>query len=418
MGPSRSALASALVLFVAGCAAEPAVAIEPVIFGADDRVEVHDVTDATLREMVARSVPALVRANRIEIDSVTGAVALLGPTLQEGHGLCPDQAFLDEPAVASCSATLIDDDLVLTAGHCVDAIPCADQRYVFGWYYDAPGVLRTLDTASVYACAEVVASRLDLADDFAIVRLDRDAPGPPVPVRLEPVAVGEAVSLAGYPLGIPMKVVEDGAVTALRTASSFYARLDAHPGNSGSGVFDASYRVVGELTAGPIHAFDDGGTCTTLRVIGEDTTTTETIHSVIPAIAALCASGSSSERLCPNVCGDGTCGVAEDCPADCGIDGGLEPDAGPPAAMDDAGPIARVDAGAPPALARGCGCRAAGGRSPDGLALVAIAAAIAARRARALRAQARTRCRDRSSTPRGRASTCARRRASRSRRTS
>ncbi len=380
-----------LLLALAGCAEEPRVAAAPVIFGADDRVEVHEVVDETLRALVVRAVPALVHQRRLAIDPSSGVVTLSGPTLRDRRGLCEGEAFLEQPAVASCSATLIDDDLVLTAGHCVESVECVDQRYVFGWYYDAPDALREIDQSSVYACAEIVAFAHDAQNDYAIVRLDRAAIGPPAEVRRGSVAVGDVVSLAGYPLGIPMKVVESGAVTAPRSATTFYARLDAHPGNSGSGVFDDAHRVIGELTAGPISAFDDGGTCTVLRVIGEDTTRTETINSITPALDALCGSGFESERLCPRVCGDGACDAGETCPADCEPDAGI-PDAG--ATTVDASPLdggstaaitPEPDAGLAATMPAGCGCRAAGGPTSSAYALMmlAVVAALSVRRARA-----------------------------------
>jgi len=396
-----SALPVALGVIALGACAEappaeaPRAAVAPVIFGADDRVEVHEVVDAALRELVVRAVPAMVHQGRLGRDPISGAVTLSGSPLGEGRGLCEGEAFLEQPAVASCSATLIDDDLVLTAGHCVDAVACADQRYVFGWYYESPGVLRELEDASVYACAEVVAFELSGRNDFAIVRLDRAAPGPPVAVRTGPIAVDEVVSLAGYPLGVPMKVVEGGAVTGIRSATTFFARLDAHPGNSGSGVLDSELRVVGELTAGPISAFDDGGTCTVLRVIGEDAERTETINSVTPAIAALCGSSAATERLCSPACADGWCDEGEVCPIDCEVDGGLE-DAGVDdagiaagdAAARDAGSTGEVirdpDAGAATPPAAGCSCRAAGAPMSGArwAALTALAAIVARSRRR------------------------------------
>lgn len=356
----------------------PGAVVAPVIFGADDRVEVHEVVDATLRDVVVRAMPAMIHQRRLGRDEATGALTLDGPPLGERRGLCEGEAFVEQPTAASCSATLIDDDLVLTAGHCVDSVACADQRYVFGWYYEAPGMLRQLEDASVYACAEIVASELSLRNDYAVVRLERDAVGPPVEVRREPVVPGERVSLAGYPLGIPMKVVEAGEVTGPRTTTTFYALLDAHPGNSGSGVLDAEHRVVGKLTAGPVGAFEDGGTCTVLRVIGEDTEVTETINSVIPAIEALCASGFESERLCPRVCGDGACDAGEACPADCGVDGAVDGGVDPEdASAADDGSIEGLpeDAGPPALPPEGCSCRTAGApgsRAGWALALLAL----------------------------------------------
>ncbi len=39
---------------------------------------------------------------------------------QELLQLCAEEPFVDQPAVASCSGVLIDEDLVLTVGHCFE----------------------------------------------------------------------------------------------------------------------------------------------------------------------------------------------------------------------------------------------------------------------------------------------------------
>lgn len=213
-------------------------------------------------------------------------------------------------------------------------------------------------------------------------------------MRRTPVVLGETTSLGGYPLGLPLKVVEMGPVTAIGTGNTFFARVDAHPGNSGSGLLDADLRLVGELTNGPVSAFVDTGSCRTLRVIGEDTTRTETLRTVTSALDALCARGYPSEALCGLVCGDGVCGAREACPADCAAeaDAGAASDAA--VATDDAGAPtdagARVDAasiepgildaGAVTSGDResggGCACRVAPRRA-DGRAPLALVSALA-----------------------------------------
>ncbi len=369
----RHALSIALVCALGGCARGPEARQEAVIFGADDRIEVHEVSSDALRDAVVRAVPAMVLASRLRVEA-DGSVSLASRPLGPSHDLCEGEAHFDQPSLASCSGTLIDDDLVLTAGHCVEGMACSNLRFVFGWYYEAPGVLTTVEQGDVYSCAEIAAFEYSGSNDFAIVRLDRPAPGPPIEVRLEPIAVNEGVSLAGYPLGIPMKVVEAGTVTGTISRSRFYARLDAHPGNSGSGVLDDSLRVVGELTNGPIDAFVVDGDCRRLRVIGEDTWRTETINSVIPAIEALCASGHESVRLCP--------------PRDAGVvaaDASVtRPDAAaarPDASAPDAGTDAAV---APPAirLATHCGCATETKRAPGGPGALLLLLVIAALRTR------------------------------------
>lgn len=362
----------ALLPALGGCAPSASVVTAPVIFGEDDRVEVYEVGDEALREAVVRAVPAMIRADRVQVDELTGEVTFDTRRLGVSRELCEGEAHFDQPTAAGCSATLIDDDLVLTAGHCVDGWSCETQRFVFGWYYDSAGVLHARDSADVFACAEVLVSEYTRANDYAIVRLDRPAPGPPLAVRMTPAVLDEPVSLAGYPFGLPMKVVEQGVVTGVLSRSRFYARLDAHPGNSGSGVLDAELRVLGDLTNGPVEALRRDGTCNRLAVIGEDTWQTELISSVVPAIEALCAGGHESRRLCGE-CGDGVCAPAELCAADCGLpdaatmtDAASTPDAGAPrtdadtasrdAASADAAP-AHDDGGIPTRLATHCGCR-------------------------------------------------------------
>lgn len=383
-----AALSALIAAALAGCAAPVGGAREAVIFGTDDRVELYDVEDAALREFVARTMPAMVHRRSITIDPATGDVSLRTGILGERRGLCPGEAHADQPTLATCSSTLIDDDLVLTAGHCVESIDCADQRYAFGWWYDAAGELHGISADAIYACAEIVAYARSGGDDFAVVRLDRPPPGPPAQVRRDRLARDELVSLGGYPLGLPMKVVERGPVTGFPSASTFWARLDAHPGNSGSGVIDAELRVAGELFAGPIDAFDDGGTCTTLRVIGEDDPRTEFIQSMHHVLGVLCAGGGATDAVC---CGDGTCADGEACETDCAepdagagptADGGPSDagrpilDAGIDAAVDDAAVLEGPrDAGAPsPDEGGGCGCRASG---PSGDASAPLAGALA-----------------------------------------
>lgn len=253
------------------------------------------------------------------------------PTLAETQSLCPGQRFADQPAAAFCSGTLIDDDLVLTAGHCIEnQEACERTRFVFDYFFEAPGTLASVSRSDVYGCRRLVVRQLDEGSrDYAIVQLDRPATAAgrvPAPVRLEsgPVSAGTRLGIIGFGSGIPAKIDSGGRVLdpRPRALDFFTATTDSFGGNSGSGVFDlASGAVVGVLVRGD-RDYRSDGSCFVVNELPEDGSTGgESITYVRPAIDALCASW-PSERLCGSraTCGDGACNGGEDasrCPSDC-----------------------------------------------------------------------------------------------------
>ena len=135
-------------------------------------------------------------------------------TLGADQQLCTGEAFANEPDPGFCSGTLIDDDLVLTAGHCVtSAADCQNTQIVFNFYYNTATTLQTITTQAVFNCASIVVRAQDNNNggyhDYAILRLDWAATPTftPAPVYKghDAVNTGDAVALIGYPEGIPMQ---------------------------------------------------------------------------------------------------------------------------------------------------------------------------------------------------------------------
>ncbi|PTL84207.1 hypothetical protein DAT35_12305 [Vitiosangium sp. GDMCC 1.1324] len=88
-------------------------------------------------------------------------VTFPGQNLGTAYNLCTSQRFRDDPTAAFCSGTRIDDDLVLTAGHCVtSANDCTNTRFVFN--YDQPSA----------------GTQVAVNDDSCSNRADRRTPGP------------------------------------------------------------------------------------------------------------------------------------------------------------------------------------------------------------------------------------------------
>ena len=278
--------------------------------------------DESLRELTARSIVALIRPGRVD-ESDPENVRIVAPSLGESRDFCEGERFFDDPRAANCSGTLVDVDLVLTAGHCVDDIDdCRNYRYVFDYYHAAAGELQHISAAEdVYRCEELVERRLSDGIDYAIIRLDRPVEGDHAPavVRLGDAAMeeGAGVSIIGFGSGVPAKIDDGGVVLNARpdTRDWFDASLDAFGGNSGSGVFDASNALVGILVRGASDYVDDGG-CTRVAVLPATSSESDFGEDVVyawRAIEALCADDFESP-LCGGPAGYcRSCESADDC---------------------------------------------------------------------------------------------------------
>ena len=101
-----------------------------VIYGDDNRID-YSKAPAPFQKL-ADSVVSL--WDRKSIKEANGQPYLITETFERRKGLCPGETFGQQPAGAFCSGTLVGEDLVLTAGHCIkDESSCATARIVFGF---------------------------------------------------------------------------------------------------------------------------------------------------------------------------------------------------------------------------------------------------------------------------------------------
>ncbi|RKH37805.1 trypsin-like serine protease [Corallococcus llansteffanensis] len=283
----------------------------PVVYGNDDRQDVYAHPSATLQERARKSTVALMFPESIDASNPNNITFTEG-TLNDWENLCSDQRFRDDPAPAFCSGTLIDDDLVLTAGHCIeDVADCADTRFVFKFYRTANGMMETITSADIFSCKSIVARKSEGENDqyryvdFTIVKLDRSAAPrfSPAPVRPgnAPLAVGANVAVIGSGSGIPFKIDSGGAVRENNAAfmDNFIATTDTFSGNSGSGVYETvNNTVAGILVRGEEdYVPRDGANCNEVNVCTETGCSGEGIIYVNQAITEFCARNINL-RLC------------------------------------------------------------------------------------------------------------------------
>lgn len=278
-----------------------------VVYGTDNRQDVYAHPDATLRARAQQSTVALMDRSDVNTSNPNN-VTFRSSTLGVAQNLCSTERFRNDPTAAFCSGTLIDDDLVLTAGHCITSTTdCANTRFVFNYYRTGANTMQTVTTADVFSCSQIVARREGTVGgqvlDYAIVRLDRPATPrfTPAPVRTANVAMstGQNVAVIGSGSGIPFKIDSGGKVRNARAGvlDYFIATTDTFGGNSGSGVYETnSHEVVGILVRGDTD-YVRSGSCYRVNVCTESGCGGEGVNYVAPALQHFCASNTSA-RLC------------------------------------------------------------------------------------------------------------------------
>jgi V8-like Glu-specific endopeptidase len=281
-----------------------------VVYGVDNRTDVFAHGNAGLVQRAQQSTVALMRPSALNTSNPNN-VTFNSSTLQSAFNLCSSERFLSDPTPAFCSGTLIDDNLVLTAGHCItSANDCSNTRFVFNFYRTGANTLQTVTTADVFSCQQIVARQQSVVNgqnlDFAVVRIDRAATPrfTPAPVRVgnTPLTVGQNVAVIGSGSGIPFKIDAGGSVRDARSGvlDFFVASTDTFGGNSGSGVYEtATNTVAGILVRGETD-YRANGSCNVVNTCTETGCRGEDITYVHPAIAAFCAVASST-RLCSSL---------------------------------------------------------------------------------------------------------------------
>lgn len=211
------------------------------IFGLDDRKNFYEMPPD--KQVLAKSTVAIVSKKMIK-KNPNGNFTLTGNSLIKMFNFCDDENFSHESHIANCSASLIKDDVILTAAHCVPPEDIAKYVAVFNYKINANSLFGlTISSHDVVELDSHLFYQFDLPFmkiDLALIKLKSTVSYPPLKVNFDVTNIlGDAVFMLGFPLGIAQKLSDNAFVLGSNWEQfSFRANLDGFSCNSGSPVFD------------------------------------------------------------------------------------------------------------------------------------------------------------------------------------
>lgn len=235
---------------------------QPVAIYGDNTLNDYYKVDKSLQQL-ADSVVAIMNKTAIAYDEASGKYKTMTlSTVNENMGLSSGATFSGQKTLSFCSGALVADNLVLTAGHCINN-NSADPHYfdkvyvVFGWRQTGRGKYNTtFSPDQVYEVERIISHKLtgsignmDSYQDYALISLKQRVSGrAPLTIERshgEGIGVGAYVFASGYPMGMSVKITDPADATIKAVGKHGYATdLDAFGGSSGGPVFDSYTRRI------------------------------------------------------------------------------------------------------------------------------------------------------------------------------
>jgi V8-like Glu-specific endopeptidase len=222
-------------------------AVDKVIYGVDNRLDIYE-SPSPLYKTLATSTAAMIANNQVELQA-DGSSNITGGTLTD-EGICADARFAKQMVAANCSGFLVADNLLVTAGHCIQTMnDCGSYKWVFGFSnIDGEKSSFNIPAKDIYTCTKIISRTLDRAtlNDYALVELDRKVVGrSPLKIRSSgKISKASRILVIGHPTGLPTKTSDGAFVRSNQNKYYFQANLDTFGGNSGSAVFNSKTGLV------------------------------------------------------------------------------------------------------------------------------------------------------------------------------
>jgi hypothetical protein len=208
-------------------------------------------------------------AAMIPVNAFRGNI-IQGDTWKDRMKLCDGERFGLQPSIATCTAFLIAEDILMTAGHCFrQTTDCKNFKWVFGFSSRSAfdkGNFLSAKPDDIVSCKEVITSHTDMVSglDYMLIRLNKKVDRPALKLSSKVVAKGDNLSMVGFPSGLPMK--QANGKTQFKQGDGFFQNsistdLDVFEGNSGGPVFNEEGEVMGIVSSTEWESYTLNGNC-------------------------------------------------------------------------------------------------------------------------------------------------------------
>ena len=218
-----------------------------VIYGIDDRKDLYEVNNSLIKNLSNSVVVKIDNSNMIQTNN---GFELVDHKLEQSYGsMCKSEKYLNQNNAGDCSGFLLDQDTIVTAGHCIEKdSECSDHKWVFGFAVDSADKKHfSFKNDDVYQCEKILARTFtDEGMDFAVVKLTRPVVGRNfLKTRTEgKISEDSKLVVLGHPFGLPLKVTPNAFIRNNSLDEFFVINSDTFRGNSGSPVIDLTTGLV------------------------------------------------------------------------------------------------------------------------------------------------------------------------------
>ncbi len=276
--PARTLLSALAIVSTVFTTAQAANPRPEVVYGEDNRLDLHDTKVPESWRLLARSTAVLMETSKLTPHaSRAGHLNVASENFGDAMQLCADEPFREQPTAGFCSGFLVGPDILVTAGHCMTSqTRCDSTSFVFDFGYNEPTTdLSSVPSDNVFTCKSIIAQEVDdeTQSDFAIVRLDRPVAGrTPLQYKKQGATKSDTKLLViGHPSGLPTKVAGDASVRNSNPDKPFFvANLDTYGGNSGSAVFNEETREIEGILVRGERDFQYVNGCSKSNVCAQD----------------------------------------------------------------------------------------------------------------------------------------------------